>query len=168
VGSRDWGFSFWVHNAPASNYIESAGEKVVERLEEALEKNGGKAPGKVTTPNAAARAKSQGEYIDPLTNQVVKTTETLAADHIFPKARIKELPGFNKLTPEQQSAVLNNLENFRGLPQTLNASKGSKTDWSKYKGQPLDPQYAKELAELQQVMKKEVQAQIDAFLAGAK
>jgi RHS repeat-associated protein len=50
------------------------------------------APRKVTTPSAAARAKSQGEYIDPLTNTVVKTTETLAADHIFPKALIKELP----------------------------------------------------------------------------
>jgi hypothetical protein len=50
----------------------------------------------------------------------------------------------------------------------LNASKGSKIDWSQYNGQPIDPQYAKELAELQQVMKKELQAQIDAFLAGAK
>jgi hypothetical protein len=138
-----------VHNAGADNY-----------------EVGRNALNKVTTPNAAARAKSQGEYIDPLTNRVINTTETLAADHIFPKARIKVLHGFSKLTPAQQSEVLNNLQNFRGLPQSLNASKGSRIDWSKYRGQPLDPQYARELADLQQIMKSELQAQIDALLRG--
>jgi hypothetical protein len=108
--------------------------------------------------------KSQGEYIDPLTNKVMRTTETLAADHIFPKARIKELPGFGKLTLAEQSAVLNNLENFRGLPQSLNASKGSRIDWSKYRGQPLDAQYANELADLQQIMKTELMTQIELIL----
>ncbi len=124
----------------------------------------GNFPNDVSSPNAAARMKSQGEYIDPLTNKVMRTTETLAADHIFPKARIKELPGFDKLTLAEQSAVLNNLENFRGLPQSLNASKGSRIDWSKYRGQPLDTQYAKELADLQQIMKTELMTQIDLIL----
>jgi len=124
----------------------------------------GTGPNNVTSPNAAARMKSQGEYIDPLTNKVLKTAETLSADHIFPKARIKELAGFNKLTLAEQSEVLNNLANFRGLPQSLNASKGSRIDWSKYRGQPLDPEYATELANLQQVMKDELQSQIDAIL----
>ena len=126
----------------------------------------GNFPNDVSSPNAAARMKSQGEYIDPLTNKVMRTTETLAADHIFPKARIKELPGFDKLTLAEQSAVLNNLENFRGLPQSLNASKGSRIDWSKYRGQPLDTQYAKELADLQQIMKTELMTQIDLILKG--
>ena len=79
-----------------------------------------------------------------------------------------ELPGFNKLTREQQSAVLNNLENFRGLPQSLNASKGSKLDWSTYKGQPLSAEYAAELARLQQMMKNELQTQINGLLAAGK
>jgi hypothetical protein len=126
----------------------------------------GKFHNDVSSLNAAARMKSQGEYIDPLTNKVMRTTETLAADHIFPKARIKELPGFGTLTLSEQSAVLNNLENFRGLPQSLNASKGSRIDWSKYRGQPLDTQYAKELADLQQIMKTELMTQIDLILKG--
>ncbi|MFN6106306.1 MAG: polymorphic toxin-type HINT domain-containing protein, partial [Planctomycetaceae bacterium] len=126
----------------------------------------GNFPNDVSSPNAAARMKSQGEYIDPLTNKVMRTTETLAADHIFPKSLIKELPGFDKLTLAEQSAVLNNLENFRGLPQSLNASKGSRIDWSKYRGQPLDTQYAKELADLQQIMKTELMTQIDLILKG--
>jgi hypothetical protein len=67
----------------------------------------------------------------------------------------------------EQSAVLNNLQNFRGLRQSLNASKGSKIDWSKYRGLPLDSPYAKELAELQRLMKSELQAQIDALLREA-
>ena len=123
---------------------------------------------KVTTPNAAARAASQGKYIDPLTNNLVKTAETLAADHVFPKARIMKLPGFSKLSAEQQSTVLNNVGNFRGLPQSLNASKGSKIDWSTYKGQALSAEYAAALAKLQETMMNELQAQIKAILAGGK
>jgi len=138
------------------------------RLSSNVHQTGKIVQNKVTTPNAAARAKSQGAYVDPLTNRVVKTTDTLAADHIFPNARIRKLPGFDRLTSAQQSEVLNNLENFRGLPQSLNASKGSRIDWSMYRGRPLDPQYAKELADLQQVMKTELQAQIDALLGGRR
>ena len=103
-----------------------------------------------------------------MTNKPIKTTETLAADHIFPKARIKELPGFDKLTPDQQDAVLNNLKNFQGLPQSLNASKGSKIDWDAYLGDPLNPKYAKALGKLQGVMQREIQQQINGFIQGNK
>ncbi len=153
VGHQTWGFAVWSHNMSVA-YPGGGGGPVNRN--------------KVTTPNAAAKAKSQGRYIDPLTNKLVQTTENLAADHIYPKARIKKLRGYRDLTPAQQSEVLNNLENFRGMPQSLNASKGSKIDWTKYKGEPLDPQYAQQLAELQQLIEQELQAQIDTFLKGRK
>jgi hypothetical protein len=123
-------------------------------------------PSKLTTPSAAARKHVQGEYIDPLTNKVVKTTDTLAADHIFPKKLVKQLPGFDKLTKEQQAQVLNNMDNFRGLPKPMNSSKGSKTDWRTFRDQPLDPTYADDLARLQKEIRGDLQKMINDFLAG--
>lgn len=71
-------------------------------------------------------ANASGSYVDPLTGKVVQTDERLAADHIVPKNWIKQQPGFDQLTPAQQSAILNDPINTQGLPTSFNSSKGAK------------------------------------------
>ena len=65
----------------------------------------------------------QGGYVDPKTNQWIKHNGTLAADHIYPKDLITQLPGFEKLTPKQQEFLLNYPGNFEPLPRDWNSSK---------------------------------------------
>jgi len=146
------------------NFLRSAVPGSGANIFKALRRRAGGGAGTATTPNAAARNLVQGEYVDPLTNKAVRTTDYLAADHVFPKKLIQRLPGFDKLSRSQQAAVLNNLNNFQGLPTSFNASKGSKLDWSLFKGAPLDAKYARELAQLQERIRKELQQQIDDFL----
>jgi filamentous hemagglutinin len=99
----------------------------------------------ISSPNATMRvnANISGTYVNPLDNQIVSTDETLAADHIVPQSWIRNLEGFDSLTPDQQSWLLNHPLNTQGLPQTFNSSKGAllPENWTSYKGQPLDPTY---------------------------
>ncbi len=150
VGGEDWSFSVWVHNTYSTG---SSGKK-------------SKGP---TTPNAAAKKAVQGGYVDPLTNKPVKTKQTLAADHIFPAKEIRQLPGFSKLTPQQQAQVLNYAKNFQGLPQTANSSKGARvgTDFKTIKGQSVNANYQQNLAARQQALKAELQGMINGFLGGS-
>jgi RHS repeat-associated protein len=119
-----------------------------------------------TSPNSAAREAVQGGYIDPLSGDYVSTTETLAADHIYPQVQIRQLPGFEQLTPAQQAAVLNNPINFQGLPKTFNSSKGGQLpgDWQTYKGQPLDSAYIQRNQQLQQQIQQHLQDQVNSFI----
>lgn len=52
---------------------------------------------------------------------------------------IAKMENFDKLTKEQQLKVLNNEENFLGLSEAANKSKGSKSysDWTIYKKEKL-------------------------------
>nr|WP_247688820.1 hemagglutinin repeat-containing protein [Ralstonia pseudosolanacearum] len=113
--------------------------------------NASRKSGGITSPDTAMRenANASGSYVDPLTGKVVQTDERLAADHIVPKSWIKQQPGFDQLTPAQQSALLNDPINTQGLPKSFNSSKGAKMpgDWTTYKGQPLDPGYIQSGAE---------------------
>ena len=98
-----------------------------------------------TSPNSTMRANANatGTYVDPISNQVVPSNTTLAADHIYPQSAIKQLPGFDQLSQADQSSLLNDSINTQGLPQTYNSSKGAQLpgQWQTYKGQPLDPNY---------------------------
>lgn len=122
----------------------------------------------VTSPNAAARASVQGEYIDPLTNQKVTTSEKLAADHIVPQDTIKTMVGFNFLTQDEANQVLNNPNNFQGLPKSFNSSKGAKSaaEWTTYKGQPLNPNYVQRNQQLENTLQQVLQQQIMDLLNG--
>ncbi len=59
----------------------------------------------------------------------------LHADHIVSLEKIARLEGFDTLTYKQQKEIANFIENFRGLSEAANTSKGSKSfvDWSIYK-----------------------------------
>jgi RHS repeat-associated protein len=114
----------------------------------------------VTSPTAGVRASVQGSYIDPLSNEPVTTTQLLAADHTYPQSLIQQMLGFSLLTPEEQSFVLNNPNNFQGLPQTFNASKGAQLNWTTYRGQPLNSTYINNLIQEQTQAASELQQQI--------
>lgn len=58
-------------------------------------------------------ANISGTYVNPLDNQIVSTDETLAADHIVPQSWIRNLEGFDSLTPDQQSWLLNHPANVQ-------------------------------------------------------
>ena len=107
-------------------------------------------------------------YINPLTNEVVQTSETLAADHIFPKSQIKDLPGFDDLTPRQQSDLLNIEFNTEGLPKTFNSSKGRLLpgEWIRYKDESLDSGYITESAQRKSIVKQKLINQIKPYLNG--
>lgn len=108
---------------------------------------------------------SENGILDPLTNlyRPVAISERISVDHIYPKARIKLLDGFDELTPEQQKKLLNddfNLGNLQPLTTSLNSSKGSKLDWTTYRGEDLDPEYAEELQRIQLELEGLIQNQI--------
>jgi filamentous hemagglutinin len=72
-----------------------------------------------------------------------------------------------KLTPEQQSDILNDPEITEGLPKTYNASKGAKLpeDFVTYKGERLAQDYVAANAERQAVLLKYIQQRINGCLA---
>jgi RHS repeat-associated protein len=121
-----------------------------------------------STPNADARKSAQGSYIDPLTNQKTYTNATLSADHIIPQSFIKRMPGFSRLTAEQQNAILNDAWNMQGLPRRFNSSKKDQlpAQWETYDGIPLDPAYVAASRGMQDVLLRRIQARIDAYSLG--
>ena len=88
------------------------------------------------------------------------------ADHIYPDRLIRRLPGFDKLKPDQQSAVLNYEGNFQPLLGPLNSSKGSKTaaEWTSALGQALRPDYISDMTKMEARIKEELQQIIDNYL----
>ena len=132
------------------------------------ESSGGKQQSSVTSPNAAMRenANATGTYTNPLTGETVPAEGTLAADHVVPQKWIKQRPGFDQLTLEQQSSVLNDPVNTEGLPTTFNSSKGAKMpgEWTTYKGQPLDPAYILSSSERAEVIRNYIDNKIKSFL----
>ncbi|MCL4671128.1 hemagglutinin repeat-containing protein [Burkholderia pseudomallei] len=132
------------------------------------ESSGGKQQSSVTSPNAAMRenANATGTYTNPLTGETVPAEGTLAADHVVPQKWIKQRPGFDQLTLEQQSSVLNDPVNTEGLPTTFNSSKGAKMpgEWTTYKGQPLDPAYILGSSERAEVIRNYIDNKIKSFL----
>ena len=111
-------------------------------------------------------ANATGTYVDPLTGKTVPADGPLVADHFVPQKWIKEQPGFDQLTPAQQSAILNDPVNTNGLPTTFNSSKGAKMpgDWTTYKGQPLNSEYIQNSAQQAEVVRNYITNQIKTML----
>ena len=148
--------------------MHNASRRALFRIAEAnASKNAPKTIPSVTTPNSAMRANAnaRGTYVDPVKGQTVKATERLAGDHIVPKSWIKQQPGFNNLSSQQQSWLLNHPLNTQGLTKSLNSSKGAKMpgDWETYKGQPLLPSYIQSDAQRAQFLQNFIQQQIKNF-----
>jgi hypothetical protein len=71
-----------------------------------------------------------GKPIDPVYGRPV---DRLSPDHIVPLEEIKQMPGFNKLTYEQQLEVANLRENIMGIDPRVNSAKQD-TPWSVFRG----------------------------------
>jgi len=71
-----------------------------------------------------------GRKKDPIYGTVEPKLE---ADHIVPLKKIVTMPGFSKLSYDDQKKVANLPANFLGLGKRSNASKGAKS-WSEWKG----------------------------------
>ncbi|WP_075309294.1 hypothetical protein [Bacillus wiedmannii] len=95
-------------------------------------------------------------------------TDRLQADHIVSMKNIAKMENFDKLTKEQQLKVLNNEENFLGLSEAANKSKGSKSysDWTIYKKEKIevDPKFREEMIKKEKELEMKLQKQIDDFV----
>jgi hypothetical protein len=125
--------------------------------------------GKINTPSTRLQQwAQQGGYVDPRTNQWVKTEERLQADHVYPKDLIKKLPGFDKLTREQQEWLLNYPGNFEPLPRSWNASKWNRLadDWAKNTpmGKQASNEYIDQLRERQEAFEAFAKEMVRFFL----
>lgn len=125
----------------------------------------------VKSPNPAMRELANstgGMYINPETGLVEISAERLAADHFYPQELIKKMDGFDKLTPKQQSSILNDPLNTEGLPKTYNSSKGAKIpgEWTVYKGTPLNAEYVNDAAQRGAAMQQYLQNRINSYLNG--
>jgi hypothetical protein len=95
-------------------------------------------------------------------------TKKLHADHIVPMDKISRMEGFEKLTKQQQLEVLNNPDNFIGLSESANTSKGAKSfeEWTTYKKENIqvDPEFRRTMIEREGQIEGQLQKQIDDFL----
>ncbi|MGG0155295.1 hypothetical protein [Bacillus mycoides] len=121
--------------------------KLREKVNEGIED-------KIGTPDPAL----PGKYI----------TDRLQADHIVSMKNIAKMENFDRLTKEQQLKVLNNEENFLGLSEAANKSKGSKSysDWTIYKKEKIevDPKFREEMIKKEKELEMKLQKQIDDFV----
>ncbi len=95
------------------------------------------------SPNDALRAHVNNPAnpqvkIDPVSKQPIdpvygKPVPQLSPDHVVPLNEIVQMPGFNKLTYEQQLEVVNLKENIMGIDPRVNSAKQD-TPWSQFRG----------------------------------
>jgi hypothetical protein len=102
----------------------------------------------------------------------LKITESLQADHLVSMKKITEMEGFPDLTFNNQLKVLNNPENFVGLSETANKSKGSKTfaEWTEYKkgNIKVDEQFRQMMIAREAEIQTKLQQQIKDLLKAQK
>ncbi|WHX77362.1 hypothetical protein QNH32_10325 [Priestia flexa] len=91
----------------------------------------------------------------------------LHADHIVSLEKIARMEGFETLTYNQQKEIANFVENFIGLSEAANTSKGSKSfaDWYIYKKEniPVNPVFREKMILKEKELEIEIQKIIDEF-----
>ena len=95
-----------------------------------------------------------------------KTVEgKLHADHIVSLNRIGKMDGFETLTYKQQQEIANFRENFIGLTETANKSKGPKSyeEWMIFKkeGIAVNTEFRKEMMLKEIELESKIQSMID-------
>jgi len=79
--------------------------------------------------------------------------------------KVTKMEGFDLLTETQQKTVLNYDNNFIGLTETANKSKGAKSyqDWTHYvkENLPVNPDFRETMIAKEQILEKELQKLID-------
>ncbi|MEK4713588.1 hypothetical protein [Sporosarcina sp. FSL K6-5500] len=91
----------------------------------------------------------------------------LHADHIVSLKKIARLEGFETLTYQQQKEISNFVENFKGLSEAANTSKGSKSfaDWNIYKKENIlvNPVFREKMILKEKELEIEIQKMTDEF-----
>ncbi|WP_210364505.1 pre-toxin TG domain-containing protein [Bacillus sp. REN3] len=91
----------------------------------------------------------------------------LHADHIVSLEKIARLEGFETLTYNQQKEIANFVENFIGLSEAANTSKGSKSfaEWYIYKKENImvNPIFREKMILKERELEIEIQKMIDEF-----
>ncbi|WP_255428585.1 hypothetical protein [Sporosarcina sp. resist] len=91
----------------------------------------------------------------------------LHADHIVSLEKIARLEGFETLTYQQQKEIANFVENFKGLSEAANTSKGSKSfaDWNIYKKENIlvNPVFREKMILKEKELEIEIQKMTDEF-----
>ncbi len=91
----------------------------------------------------------------------------LHADHIVSLERMARMEGFETLTYNQQKEIANFVENFIGLSEAANTSKGSKSfaDWYIYKKEniPVNPEFREKMILKEKELEIKIQEMIDEF-----
>lgn len=123
------------------------------------------------TPSSSIRRQVNEGVTLPMKDPALpglEITKNLHADHIVSMDEITRMDGFGRLTREQQLAVLNNPDNFIGLSQTANTSKGSKSfeEWLEYKkgGIKVDENFRQGMIKRSEELRESLQEQINGFL----
>ncbi|MGG0238033.1 hypothetical protein [Bacillus rhizoplanae] len=91
----------------------------------------------------------------------------LHADHIVSLERMARMEGFETLTYNQQKEIANFVENFIGLSEAANTSKGSKSfaDWYIYKKENIlvNPEFREKMILKEKELEIKIQEMIDEF-----
>ena len=91
----------------------------------------------------------------------------LHADHIVSLERMARMEGFETLTYNQQKEIADFVENFIGLSEAANTSKGSKSfaDWYIYKKEniPVNPEFREKMILKEKELEIKIQEMIDEF-----
>lgn len=94
-----------------------------------------------------------------------KIEGTLQADHIVSMDKITKMEGFDTLTEKQKIEVLNHPDNFVGLSEAANKSKGAKSysEWTMYKkeGIPVSSEFREKMMAEEKRLESELQRLID-------
>ncbi|MBG1241064.1 eCIS core domain-containing protein [Nostoc sp. NZL] len=105
-----------------------------------------------------------GKPIDPVYGRPV---DRLSPDHIVPLEEIKQMPGFNKLTYQQQLEVANLRENIMGIDPRVNSAKQD-TSWTVFKGHSefgaIDPKVQAKLIQAEKDARAALEKAIEARL----
>src|SRR5262249_48387838 len=118
------------------------------------------------SPKLQSWARDEKGYINPMTNEWEDWTRLTAA-HIYPRELIEKLPGYDRLTRDQQNFLLNYPGNCIPLPKQWNSSMGSRLadEWATTpRGSLASKEYIDNLRESQQAYKVFAEGMIKFFL----
>jgi hypothetical protein len=85
---------------------------------------------RIASPSSAARSRVLGEaYGRDAATGIKARSGTLHVDHVVPVNDIVRMNGFDKLRPERQLEIVNDVKNLRAIDSIANQSRGDRSWW---------------------------------------
>lgn len=86
---------------------------------------------RAASPSSAVRSRVLGEaYGRDAATGIVARSGALHVDHVVPLNDIVRMNGFDKLRPERQLEIVNDVKNLRAIDSLANASRGDRSWWN--------------------------------------